>query len=233
MLVAQTAFSLIVVMVAVLIAVVSKGSGALAPGHQLEQFTSTITPLLLIGGVISGGAVSYALARAWLWNPAVDPTGESFGWRKSGRWQVLTAALTGVVLGSSYLYGAMRFFPPAPGAKVGPLGQAAAHGGASRFTVAFLAVVIAPPIEEFLFRGVLLRGFARSWGFPISAIVVSVSFLLMHVFEFVHYWPGAAAIAALTVGTLIARRLSGSLVPPVALHAGYNLALMVFMYSTL
>ena len=87
------------------------------------------------------------------------------------------------------------------------------------------------PHRSYLFRGVLLRGFAASWGFAASAIIVSTVFVLSHAPEFVHYWPGAGAISGLAVGTLVARRVSGSLVPAVALHVSYNAVMIVALYS--
>ena len=46
----------------------------------------------------------------------------------------------------------------------GPVAKMAASNGMGRAVWAVLAVLIAPPVEELLFRGVMLRGMIASWG---------------------------------------------------------------------
>lgn len=85
-------------------------------------------------------------------------------------------------------------------------------------SVAFflLAVTIAPPIEEFLFRGLLLNA-VLSWRGPIWALLGSTA-----LFAVLHPpvgWP-AVAIAGFAFGVLSLR--TGWLLAPVAAHATYN-----------
>ena len=87
-------------------------------------------------------------------------------------------------------------------------------GMAGRIAVGIAALFVAPPVEEFLFRGLLFKGFSESWGLTAGGIVVSALFVLLHIPETWHYWPANFAVAALAAATLITRRLTGSLFPP-------------------
>jgi membrane protease YdiL (CAAX protease family) len=96
---------------------------------------------------------------------------------------------------------------------------------------AILAIGVAPPTEELLFRGVLYAGFARSWGARAAAVVTTALFVALHAPEIRGYWPGWMVIASLGALALRARLRTGSLAPAIALHVGYNLALVVVIYG--
>ena len=84
------------------------------------------------------------------------------------------------------------------------------------------AVLLAPPIEELMFRGAFLGGLAQSWSLRAAAVTSGVTFWLMHGPEFVH-WPAAVSIGLLTVLTTTLRLRTRILGPSVAAHFGYNL----------
>ena len=92
--------------------------------------------------------------------------------------------------------------------------------GVADFATMAMGCVIAPVVEEMLFRGIVLRGFLHRygraqaiWG---SAMLFGVAHL--NIYQFV----AALVIGALS-GWLYVR--GRSLVPCIALHAGYNTAL--------
>ena len=88
---------------------------------------------------------------------------------------------------------------------------------------ALLAVVMAPVVEELLFRGLLLRGLMTRTGFWPATLVSSVLFGLVHV-------PGALSgalsivVANTVLGVLLCLlvRRTGRLAPAIALHAARN-----------
>ena len=85
-----------------------------------------------------------------------------------------------------------------------------------------LAVGIAPPVEEFVFRGVLWTGFSRSLSPLRAGIVVTLLFVAMHLMQVAGYTPALFAIGAMGIASLVVRIVSGSLVPAILLHLGYN-----------
>jgi membrane protease YdiL (CAAX protease family) len=86
------------------------------------------------------------------------------------------------------------------------------------------AVLLAPPIEELMFRGVLLGALANTWNIRAAALISGTTFWLMHGPEFVH-WQAAVAIGLLTILATGLRVRSRSLGPSIAAHFGYNLVL--------
>ena len=76
----------------------------------------------------------------------------------------------------------------------GPLTQLAQSGGWPRLAWAIVAIVLAPTVEEFLFRGVLLAGFARAWGIRVAASLVTILFVGMHFPYAARYWPAVTVV---------------------------------------
>ena len=88
----------------------------------------------------------------------------------------------------------------------------------SRILIVFLAVVIAPLLEEMLFRGVLQTVIRSYVGRPWFAIVItSILFAMVH--ENYEHWP-ALFVLATGLGYLYER--SGSLFQPIFMHALFN-----------
>lgn len=111
-----------------------------------------------------------------------------------------------------------------------PIQGAIAHGDAwDRFTLLILAAVVAPFIEEIVFRGVLyrhLRDISRKWGvflsFVVSALFSSAIFAAIHP-QGLLFVP---ILGALAVAFCLAREMRGSLIAPMVAH-GINNGLIV------
>lgn len=192
--------------------------GAKLPGSA----TNTAVMLGAVFGTLAGGAIAYLLAKRAIERPAPGLSWEAIGWSRS-TWRVaLFAALIGVLLGAIYILVIVNAFPPPKDGRPGFMGAALQGGGWILYAWAILAVLIAPPVEEFMFRGVLWTGFSRSWGPVVAAIVVTLVFVVIHLTEAAGYPPAMLSILAMAVAALAARILTGSLVPPILLHAAYN-----------
>jgi membrane protease YdiL (CAAX protease family) len=101
----------------------------------------------------------------------------------------------------------------------------------TRIAWAVLALVFAPLVEEFFFRGLLLRGFTSSWGRRIGGLIVTLLFIATHLFETFNYWPATLAILFLGIITLLARWSTGSLLPALAAHLAYNSIIVVAVFA--
>jgi len=85
--------------------------------------------------------------------------------------------------------------------------------------IVFLAVVIAPAVEEMLFRGMIQTTLRSSIGRPWPAIIItSVMFAVVHIDNPTH-WP---ALFALAMGLGYSYEKSGSLFRPIFMHALFN-----------
>jgi membrane protease YdiL (CAAX protease family) len=100
--------------------------------------------------------------------------------------------------------------------------QDALTGGATLAIVALLAVVVAPLVEEVLFRGVLFRSLMDRTGVWVAAVLSSALFAIVHV-EVVVSQP-VALVGLFTVGLVlaIAYRIVGNLWIPIIGHAVFN-----------
>jgi membrane protease YdiL (CAAX protease family) len=218
----------VAVVVAVYAAAAALRSGA-PPGPDGISIDPRVTLAAALGGTALGGGVVLALARRMLPATPTAPALADLGWARASARDCGRAALTG--LGLVVLFVAVGRFLPEPRHGLGPLAGAAQRGGGLRVAWALLAVAIAPPVEELVFRGVLYSGLARTWPPGRAGFVTTMIFVAMHATEIGAYWPAWIAIGALATAALRARVASGSLVPAVALHASYNLGLVLAVYA--
>ena len=199
---------------------------------KVEATIGRVDGATLLISVVVSGAVTYLLARAWAWSDVRDSE-TGIGFRRARRRDLLLSAIGGFGLATSYLVICQFLFPLPTETPLGPLAQLAQSDGFSYIAWVILAVVLAPPLEEFLFRGLLLKGFSRSFGVAWGAALVTIIFVLMHIFETFRYWPATVAILMLALATLAVRLRTGSLGPPLVLHAAYNIAIVVYASSLL
>lgn len=200
------------------------GFGGGGSVKDLERLVFIPAALL---AMLAGGFVVLHMARPGFSGASEGETLAAIGWRGVSTRQVVSAGLLGILLVLGYLTVFSRIFPPPGPAKWGPMVRAISGGGWPLYLWALVALVVAPLVEEFVFRGVLFEGFSRSWGALPAAIVVTVLFVAMHVTEAWAYPPALAAIAILGILTTVVRVRSQSLVPAIALHACYNLGIVL------
>jgi membrane protease YdiL (CAAX protease family) len=206
--------------------------GSVTPAVVADVQRTAMTASLPLGVValIAGGGVAFLLTRRTLRGSLREGALQSIGWSGTRSRQVVVAMCLGVLLAAIYLLVLAPLHPPRGGQQWGPLATAAAAGGWQRAVWAVLALLVAPPVEEFVFRGVLWSGLRRSMGTAVAGLVVTVLFVGSHALELRGYWPVWVTIALLGVGTVVMRSHTKSLVPPVALHASYNASLVLFVY---
>ena len=202
---------------------------AIKPGIQDPmKDPALVTMLILTGGLASAGGVAGA-ARLWAWPLVLDRTPSGLGVFIPRRRELLLWASIGVALGLAYLAVAI-LVPSGADSGGGPLAQAAGRGGWSRLVWAAMALLVAPPSEELLFRGLLLKGFASSWGAAWASVVVTVIFAALHLTETLHYWPATLFILGMAVTALVARLRTGSVVASMAFHVAYNGVIVAAVY---
>lgn len=91
--------------------------------------------------------------------------------------------------------------------------------------LAVVVVLVAPVLEEVMFRGLMLRTFMRRWGFWPAALVSSAVFALFHTYE-VDTPAGAVTLAGVTftlgLSNCLLVRWSGRITAGVIVHALFN-----------
>jgi membrane protease YdiL (CAAX protease family) len=199
-------------------------------GNKPPPLSAGMLMALGVVGALIGGLVAYRMARRSF--PASSP-GElerTLGVSVVQPRLLALAAVSGVAIAVFNVLVLMRTFPPSNEQQLGPLVLASREGGWAHHLVAAFAVFVAPPVEEFVFRGVLFSGLARSSSVGIAACVSTVVFALVHISGWPPYWPAIAAVLLLSGAAQRARIVSGSLAPGLAMHVAYNVGLMLASY---
>jgi len=93
---------------------------------------------------------------------------------------------------------------------------------AARYTIAVLAVLTAPLVEELLYRGVLYGALQRLVGVGGAVIFVLLLFTLVHVPQYLPNFGVIGAVGLLSVSLTIIRASSGRLLPCVVIHLVFN-----------
>lgn len=197
---------------------------------QLVDLTNTwIVPGTVVGLALSAWVLWHQVRKSFpgaAW-PTVKAT---LGWKPATRGEIWLALASGISLALIYLFILTKVFPPKTGQSFGPMATAAAAAALpTRLLYAAMAIGLAPPLEEFVFRGFLLAGFGRSWGLKPAVVVITLLFTAGHLSEVRSYWPAAFAIAVLACGTMAFRLGTRSLWPAIGMHAAYNAILMLVL----
>jgi membrane protease YdiL (CAAX protease family) len=185
----------------------------------------------LVGAIVSG-IVVIAMTRAFAHGKIRECSADGIAWSRGILGHLISGFLVGCCMSIAYLYVASVLIPPSPEMPKGTLVHMAQTPGWPRICWVILALAIAPPLEEFLYRGVLFSGITRSWGKPIAVVIVTVLFVASHAFEAEvrHYWPAAVSITLLALGALVFRMRTHTLGPAIAIHFGYNTVIVLAVY---
>jgi len=94
------------------------------------------------------------------------------------------------------------------------------------------AVVLAPLVEELLFRGVLLRSLLRKVAPSTAVLVSAVIFALVHYLGDPNTLPFLPALAGLGVVLAVVALRTGDLSASIFIHAGFNLTTTVLFLAS-
>ena len=182
----------------------------------LQALIAQANPVLTLVGMVVGVLTLLLFAKLYLKDLKLNP--QESGLLSVAPKTLARAGAIGTFLGFAFLALA-ELNPPEASFEPGPLVTMASSSSVGLAVWTLLAILMAPPVEEFLFRGILFTGFSRKWGNLASAIIVSLVFVGLHWGEAGGYPPALFAISALALGTVIARIRSGSIWPGVSLHS--------------
>ena len=115
----------------------------------------------------------------------------------------------------------LALFPPPPD-QTNLFTDIFRRGGPALATLLVTAVLLAPALEETLFRGLLLPALRLRWSFWPAALIVTVIFTGLHLGQTGPYWPALAGIFACGLALAWLLERSGSLWPSIAFHMGFN-----------
>jgi len=205
------------------------GIAALLPfAHRAKP--TWLLPVMALGSMAAGALVLRVCVRALLGGPVRERGREIFGLFASSLPRNAGAALAGAGLAALSLAVAPLLVPPPETG--GPLQEMAASSDFGLLALVVIALVVAPPLEEFLFRGVMYHGLSRRLAPWLAALIVTAIFAALHVVENLNYWPAVASITLLAVLLIVLRMRYVSLAPALVAHFAFNAVMMVFAVAT-
>lgn len=215
------AAQLAVWIVAVLGVIDTSGGGD--PSAQGTAAVLRVFPIALPLSMISGGLAVYLLTRRFARRRATGSSRIAYGLGGAPAHDVALGATTGALL--ALLLVLLSLLTPVGNPEdQGLLAKVLAASGTGRLVFGLTAILLAPPVEEYVFRGVLL-GTLLPMGQVGAGVVSGLAFWLLHVTEWIHYWPAAVGVGALTVLVTLLRLRTRSILPSIFAHFFYNGAL--------
>lgn len=174
----------------------------------------------LIGFAVSAAwAIWYVRRRARGLLGRGDASG--IAWRAPrprGYLAAVAAAVLAVVFGAV----AVMALPPDPDKLTGPTTKLLETPGLPRDVITALALIGAPVMEEFVFRGALFAALAGRWGAVAAGVVTTLVFVALHVLDKIHWWPGFVVVGFLGALLVLLRLRYQSIWPGMLAHFLYN-----------
>jgi membrane protease YdiL (CAAX protease family) len=191
----------------------------------LRKSVHPVAIILLAAWVSSLGsaAAMIGMIRAWAMDLVSDKSSSGLGLVRPSTGSLVTWSLVGVAMGAAYV-------TLTPSSSQGGIGGSAGHPASINnqvirmmAAVGFIPFLITSATEEVLFRGLLLRGFAASWGLFRASVASTLCFAALLSLESFFGWSFTIATSVMGLAALAARLRSGSLYCSVAVHFFYNL----------
>lgn len=197
---------------------------AFAMAHR--QFIRDDLPdhvLLAIQGVLFHGVcflliVAMITRRGIAWSEAFGMQGRRFGSALVWGASILVGVMPLIIAYNLVAQLVMQWWNMEPQLQDVTRVISGAGGLKARVYFVLLAVVVAPVVEEMLFRGILLPAFAKVAGIRPALILVAVLFSLVHGF----FMPAAVIFFILSIAFSLAYIYRQTLWVPVVMHACFN-----------
>lgn len=147
------------------------------------------------------------------------------------KWKKLSAHNTlRYLLGGAALSLVVMVVPPLlPEKKTFPL-EKMFNSPSSAYAIAVFAVLIAPFMEELLFRGLLFSFFEKHGGLTFAIVSTAILFAGLHIPEYWGAWNHVIMILIVGLTFSMVRGMTGSVTPSFALHLAYNGTLMLLLF---
>jgi len=146
-------------------------------------------------------------------------------WKKLSAHNVLRYVLAGIALSMI-----VTMIPPfLPEKKSFPL-EKMFNSPASAYAIAVFAILIAPFMEELLFRGVLFAFFEKHGGLVFAVVSTAILFAGLHIPEYWGAWHNIIMILVVGLTFSIVRGATKSVTPSYVLHLAYNSTLMALLF---
>ena len=195
--------------------------------ERLTELLNDLAPAMKVMTPIVCGIVTVLMSIAVIPEHLKNTSPTGAAWVR-GSWLALAEGLAiGLIVGA-FFYAVNMFmrshlaYPHATYRDPGPFERMAYSPGLPQTLWMVTAVLLAPPAEEILFRGVLYGGYRKSFGPIWATISTTLIFVLSHLPVVIHSPPTIAAFIVLSLAALWCRLRSNAIGPAITVHIGYN-----------
>ena len=199
--------------------------------QQVRRTVAELMPGVVLGTLVAGGIGMFVIARVLVPQSLRDRSATGAAWVR-GPWLDMAKGLPlGLLIGfAGSVF--MTYLERVTGGptSLGPVTKMAASSKTGFAIWTISALLLAPVVEEPLFRGLLYGGFRRSAGAAAAGIITTAIFILLHSTEIIHFLPAILPLAVLAVCALWVRLHFAAIGPAIALHFGYNAVLALAFY---
>jgi membrane protease YdiL (CAAX protease family) len=209
---------------------VAISAGASEPA-DIERNLLRAAPVALPLSMVLGAIAVLVVFRSRLGKANPVLLREQLAWRPGTRAQVALGAAAGLAAAAAFIKIGPRLAPLPDPSSLGIMSRMAGAGGSARLALTVAAVALAPPIEEFLFRGSLLGSLFEQFGVVLAVTITTLLFVAVHAPDILSFWPALGAIFIVALAAAVIRLRTGALGPSIALHATYNLMLTLTAYG--
>jgi membrane protease YdiL (CAAX protease family) len=154
-----------------------------------------------------------------------QPLWKSLGWKKPTAKEVVGYLAGGCGLALAASFGLWLL----PDTQSFPLEKLFSSRTAS-IALGGFAVLIAPVVEEVVFRGLVFAVIERTVGLKVAVVTTAILFASLHVPEYWLAWNHLLMILLVGLAFSLARAASGRLTPSIILHVGYNSLIMIGVF---
>jgi membrane protease YdiL (CAAX protease family) len=193
--------------------------------HTPEDALKDLPPTYVAAVAISQALLSVTvLVFLWLLvrSRGTEPFWPTLGWRKFSSTTPHAALAVRFVLGGAALALAIQAASALVGEKSSVPLEDFFRDRPSVLMMTALGVLVAPLIEETLFRGFLYPVIARSFGMPIGILVTGTLFGLAHSLQLAGAWKQVALVTVVGIVLTYIRARTGTVLASFLVHLGYN-----------
>ncbi len=194
--------------------------------HVLAQVSQQAVIFATLVGFLLAGIIVLYLSIRWFPQEIQEGTMNGAAWEIGTPQPLLLGFGVGLLIAISYLVLAPLMSTPPAEDSMGPFSKMATTPGLQQIVALVIALILAPPVEELLFRGVMFGGICRSFGPVWAATLTTVLFVASHIIEAIHFWPALLFIALMALAALWLRLFTRTIGPSIALHFAYNLVIV-------
>ncbi len=187
----------------------------LGDARSLRRLTYILNEPMTALATLAGGVAMVLTSRRLVAGNLYDGSPTGGAWAIGSCSRIIYGALTGILVGLCYVAIALSYEHAAGQAALGPSKSRSVATLLPQALGAFTAVLLAPLLEEPLFRGLLYGGYRWSLGPVGAAVLTTVLFCALHVWQMVQFPPAIPGLVAAALAALWFRLRSSAIGPAI------------------